>query len=195
MKRYLPAIGIPHIIFITKSGTIRSYIKLNKKGVAFPPYHFTDGGARDFFHALQTCATLTKSDEDANLFFLNDPMSSIKHSQPVKNKEVKAIENVSWTILEGFSKVTHLARQAASGKLLKEPSAPRNRQAFSDVGTWELLLEVRKFREFSENCKDESLPKVERLLPVTKQEWLSFFDNSGKIPNEVSSFSFFSHLL
>jgi len=166
IKRYIPTIGIPHIIVITKSG------------IAFPPFHFHDGGVKEFFYELQSFVSLVRSDEDLNVFYLQD--SSI-NSIPVSNtmkvskpKEIKVIENASWTILEGFSMVTRLARNATSGKLLKDikisssPSIDRP-QAQSDIGNFELLI------------SREELPKIDRLPELSDLEWKAFFDEQGKI--------------
>eukprot|EP01116_Phalansterium_solitarium_P002983 TRINITY_DN1337_c0_g1_i1.p1 TRINITY_DN1337_c0_g1~~TRINITY_DN1337_c0_g1_i1.p1 ORF type:complete len:545 (-),score=113.92 TRINITY_DN1337_c0_g1_i1:911-2518(-) len=65
IKRYVPTLGIPHIVVVTTTG------------IAFPPFYFYTGGVREFLAALKEEVTLLRSDEDPTMLLVsNSPHSN-----------------------------------------------------------------------------------------------------------------------
>jgi len=144
IKRYIPSIGIPHILIVTQSG------------IALTPYYFYSGGVREFFTSLKQHVNVNRSSEDPSIFYLSDysedpslllrssfekpviptqvpvPNSTSTSTSPkppvpvtptpnlIPTPPPKQADNLGWAILENFSKVTKFARSAAHGTLLKE---------------------------------------------------------------------------
>jgi hypothetical protein len=70
IKKIVPALGsgTPYIIISTDTG------------IALPPLYFTMGGIKEMFTALKSCAYVTRSDEDSNLFLINDTANMLVKS-------------------------------------------------------------------------------------------------------------------
>lgn len=114
IKRVVPTLGsgTPYVIVSTD------------KGVALPPFYFTNGGIKELFKALKQCAFVTTSDEDSNLFLINDTanmlvksLSSLDIGTPMRTVEgggaaVSFFSDVGLSILGAFSKVPKMGRKA-----------------------------------------------------------------------------------
>jgi len=134
LKRYIPTIGVSHLILISK------------EGLAFPPFFFHAGGVREFMGALRMYTTLVGSDEEPNLYHIraysDDPTShdrlrssleamekSLNYSPAKKAASPPPVvrmtegttkparqppkqEDGFFGLLENFSKVTQFARSA-----------------------------------------------------------------------------------
>lgn len=184
IKRYMPTIGIPYIIIVSK------------KGVTFPPYYFHEGGVRELFYSLKDYASLVKSDSDPNLFFIYENTDSIGYL-PQKEKKLNSqhsnsnMEDLPFNILEEFSKITQFTRNVAKGvkeiqinNILKNISkqkknaieAPRfgRREHTTSLGTFEVVEEG--------TCVN--IAPVERTKEMSAEEFISFFDEKGRIKDE-----------
>jgi len=66
-------------------------ILISKNGLAFPPMFFHSGGVREFLGALRLFVTITRSDEEPNLFYLSeyssDPASHDKLRSSLESLE------------------------------------------------------------------------------------------------------------
>lgn len=107
---------------------------------------------------------------------------------------LQAVENLSWSILEQFSKVTQLAKtptrfvqhQIQSHLLLglpatqlpiaesRKPEEHYQQGHSTSLGTFEML----------EDEDEEPLPVVERAKEMSPEEWINMFDSSGRITDE-----------
>eukprot|EP01117_Protostelium_nocturnum_P011969 TRINITY_DN4381_c0_g1_i1.p1 TRINITY_DN4381_c0_g1~~TRINITY_DN4381_c0_g1_i1.p1 ORF type:complete len:660 (-),score=177.00 TRINITY_DN4381_c0_g1_i1:34-2013(-) len=250
LKRFIPTIGVAHLIFISKVG------------FAFPPLFFHSGGVREFLQALKSHCHLDKSDEEPNLFHISEYSTDITSPSRLKssldamersysfspNHEIRGInspklgvepsllstaisnnnnnnsnnssisnnssvsaelpkvskivknepESVSWSVLEGFSKVTQLARSASqtidnirNRAITPSKIEESQKRESSNNSTAEkrLSLSAGNF-ELIDGEKEKIsappqllLPKVERGAPLDLRTWLQHIEN-GRIKSE-----------
>jgi len=68
IRRHTPAFGMQHIIIVLTSG------------LAFPPLHFHTGGVREFLSTLRNHALLVRSNDDPNVYLVNDVQDPLQRS-------------------------------------------------------------------------------------------------------------------
>lgn len=112
IRKVVPTLGsgTPYIIISTD------------KGVALPPLYFTTGGIKELFEALKVCVYVTKSTEDANVFFINDranmlvksmsSLESVSDAPRQPSARTSFLSDISLSILGAFSKVPKMGRKA-----------------------------------------------------------------------------------
>ncbi|PRP87760.1 GTPase-activating protein gyp7-like [Planoprotostelium fungivorum] len=196
LKRFIPTIGVSHMILISK------------EGFAFPPMFFHSGGVREFLGALRMFATLRRSDDEPNLFFLSeyseDPAShdnlrtSLEslnksysypstldgnnqaqppalHMTPDVSKTPKKEESFSQNLFESFSKVTQFARNAgqqldriANGgdNKAKTIQSPKDRKSEAKP---EKISETRISEGGFEIVEEVLKPAPQLVLPIVQR--------------------------
>eukprot|EP01122_Echinamoeba_exundans_P008009 TRINITY_DN2576_c0_g1_i19.p1 TRINITY_DN2576_c0_g1~~TRINITY_DN2576_c0_g1_i19.p1 ORF type:complete len:639 (+),score=86.92 TRINITY_DN2576_c0_g1_i19:279-2195(+) len=179
IKKVVPALGsgTPYIIIFTD------------KGIALPPLYFTSGGIKEMFTALKSCAYVTRSEEDSNLFLINDTanmlvksMTSLEESNRINGLERRDragfFSDISLSILGAFSKVPKMGRKAI--KSLKNEEKHRDEDVRKPSSIHYSLGEFELVDDGEQQHAIE-LPQVEREAPVTAVEWRAAFDPNGKV--------------
>lgn len=234
IRKMSSGIGVPHITVVLTGG------------IALPPYYFHTGGIREFLNSIEEYATLIKSNEDVNLFFVHDlshplaqSLSSAKllHKKEIlenssihnnngdntnsnNNLSINTQENrqlpltqppqeISWSILENFAKITRYARLAektlfADG--LRSPPPPPSSiprvshasphipaPALASPGSHERpsfphATSIGSFEVLGSSVEESNLPPkpVERGHILTQEDWIASFDNEGRLSPDVA---------
>ncbi|CAM6056425.1 unnamed protein product [Sphagnum tenellum] len=68
IRRHTPTLGWQYIIIVLTSG------------LAFPPLYFNNGGVREFLATLKAHAILVRSNDDANVYLVNDVQDPLQRS-------------------------------------------------------------------------------------------------------------------
>eukprot|EP01114_Cavostelium_apophysatum_P024236 TRINITY_DN9425_c0_g1_i1.p1 TRINITY_DN9425_c0_g1~~TRINITY_DN9425_c0_g1_i1.p1 ORF type:complete len:655 (+),score=177.99 TRINITY_DN9425_c0_g1_i1:169-2133(+) len=135
----------------------------------------------------------------------SEPNSAIVPSRApqAKHQSTSSNSNLSWTLLENFSKVTQFARQAAGiqNNILnnldtqirdfenrvfspkKSPiSSPKTTPNSESLGQNAAHTTTLGTFELVDDVQNQ--PKVERTKELSAEEWMMFFDEEGRIKDE-----------
>ncbi|AQK54634.1 RabGAP/TBC domain-containing protein [Zea mays] len=88
IRKYTPTFGLDYVIIVLSSGEIKLergtvffyFYLLTFAGLAFPPFYFYNGGIRELFATLKQHVFIIRSDDDPNVFLVNDFQDPLQKS-------------------------------------------------------------------------------------------------------------------
>ncbi|XP_062220086.1 uncharacterized protein LOC133919648 [Phragmites australis] len=162
IRRHTPTFGSDYIIIVLSSG------------LAFPPFYFYNGGIRELFATLKQHVFIIRSDDDPNVFLVNDFQDPLQKS--LSSLELPGVASganaMSWQNSLSFTGSVDEARHAGDGKHGASSS-------MSQYGS-------KQKNKSNDPGRDLSIQVLEKFSLVTKfaRDTTSslFRDNSGAHP-------------
>lgn len=222
IKRYQPTIGIPHIIIVSNTGiafppyyfhaggsreflnALKDHVNLSKSDEDPNVFYLSEITDDVSQHFLLSSSLDQEHKEKANDNAASPASSKPQQTAPkskLQDPLSATVETLSWSVLEGFGKVTAFARSATKrGIALKDlerqlsgtvlaiaaPSSPRSQKPSASgvahsttLGTFEMLDNELQLK----GSLLDSQGHRTKVKELHAEEWIQFFDNEGRLTN------------
>ncbi|CAK9872932.1 unnamed protein product [Sphagnum jensenii] len=147
IRRHTPTLGWQYIIIVLTSG------------LAFPPLYFNNGGVREFLATLKAHAILVRSNDDANVYLVNDVQDPLQRSlMSLELTEVARVPAV----------VASTSKDDAYPVVRKQDQDQKNEVDGNSNLNSMGLSEDRQHKQSKDPARDLSIQVLEKFSMVTK---------------------------
>ncbi|CAM6040444.1 unnamed protein product [Sphagnum compactum] len=147
IRRHTPPLGWQYIIIVLTSG------------LAFPPLYFNNGGVREFLATLKSHAILVRTNDDANVYLVNDVQDPLQRS--LTSLELTEVPHVSAVVSSTANNVDtypNVPKPDEDNKNVTDGTDSNNMR----------LSEHRQHKNSRDPARDLSIQVLEKFSMVTK---------------------------
>ncbi|KAH9532856.1 hypothetical protein CY35_18G021400 [Sphagnum magellanicum] len=147
IRRHTPPLGWQYIIIVLTSG------------LAFPPLYFNNGGVREFLATLKSHAILVRTNDDANVYLVNDVQDPLQRS--LTSLELTELPHVS-------AVVSSTANDVDTYPNVPKPDEDNKNVTDGTDSNNMGLSEHRQRKNSRDPARDLSIQVLEKFSMVTK---------------------------